>query len=101
LTEKAGTGRPQAANTGEPTEPGRTQARQPKAETPRAKAEASANEPNGTNRQAGAGDQPAPEGSDRRAHTQPQDNGRAIMPAPRDEPTTETKPAINTPNTKQ
>jgi hypothetical protein len=85
LTAKAGTGRPQAANTGEPTELGRTHIRQPKADTPRAKADASANEPNGTNRQAGAGDQPAPEGSARRAHTQPQDNGRATTPAPRDE----------------
>ncbi|MGZ8182290.1 MAG: hypothetical protein ACXWT1_10055 [Methylobacter sp.] len=97
MTAKAGTGRPQAANTDEPTEPGRTQTRQPKADTDRAKTEASANEPNGTNRQAGAGDQPPAQGKARRAHTQPQDNGRAVMPAPRDEPTTETKPAITHP----
>ena len=97
MTEKAGTGKPQARNTGEPLEPGRTQQRHPKAETDRAKAEASANEPNGTKRQAGAGDQPAPEGKARRAQTQPQDKGRATTPAPREEPTTETKPAINTP----
>jgi hypothetical protein len=96
LTEKAGTGRLQAANTGEPLEPERSQTRQPSAEAPRAKAEASANDENGTNKQAGAGDHPAPPGSARRAHTQPHDNGRATMPAPR-EPKTETKPDITHP----
>jgi len=100
LTAKRGTAKSQADQTGEPTAPGRTQARQPKADTERAKAEASANEPNGTNRQAGAGCHPAPAGKARRAHTQPQDSGRATTPATRREPTTETKPDINTPKNK-
>jgi len=101
LTAKDGTANPQAAKTGEPAEPGRTQHRQPKAETPRAKADAKPNEPNGTNTQAGAGDHPAPPGSARRAHTQPQDKGRATMPAPRKPPKTETKPDINTPKAEE
>ena len=94
LTVKGGTAKPQADQTGEPTEPERTHTRQPSADTPRAKAQATANELKGTNKQAGAGDQPAPDGNARRAHTQPHDIGRAIMPAPRREPKTETKPDI-------
>ena len=97
LTAKAGTGKPQAANTGEPDAPERSQTRQPISGTVRAKAEARANEPNGTNRQAGAGDQPAPPGKARRAQTQPQDKGRATTPAPREAPKTETKPDITHP----
>jgi hypothetical protein len=100
LTAKRGTGKPHADQTGEPTKPGRTQTCQPSAATDRAKTEASANEENGTNKQAGAGDQPEPEGKARRAHTQPQDRGRATTPAPR-EPKTDTKPAINTPKSQE
>ncbi|MGZ8956239.1 MAG: hypothetical protein ACXW0G_00220 [Methylosarcina sp.] len=101
MTAKAGTGRPQADQTGEPEAPDRSQTRQPRAEAARAKTEASAKEPNGTNKQAGAGDQPAPPGRERRAHAQPQAKGRATMPAPREKPGTETKPAINTPKTER
>jgi hypothetical protein len=94
LTDHAGTGSPHAEKTGEPTEPRRTHTRQPSAEaTKPANAEANPTDANGTNRQAGAGDQPAPAGSARRAHTQrPPATARATTPAPRREPGTETKP---------
>jgi hypothetical protein len=99
LTAKAGTGKPQASNTGEPAEPPRTQTRQPKPETARANADAERPDANGTNKHGGAGDHPAPAGNARRAQTQPPGNARHTTPAPRREPTeeTETKPAIHTP----
>ncbi len=60
--------------------------------------EAKAKDENGTNRQAGAGDQPEPPGKERLAHTQPQDKERATKPAPRREPETELKPDIKNPS---
>ncbi len=94
LSANGGTGRPTAAHTGEPAEPGRTQQRHPsRRDTSRAAATAAARERNGTNRQAGAGDHPGPPGSARQAHTQPREHARATTPAPREDGT-ETKPAM-------
>jgi hypothetical protein len=97
LTANAGTPKPQAAKTGEPTEPERSHARQPQAETARAKEEAAERETKGTNTQAGAGEKPAakpPEGKGRQAQTQPQDRGRATTEPTRREPATRAKPDI-------
>ncbi|ADJ29861.1 hypothetical protein [Nitrosococcus watsonii] len=102
MTHQTGTGKPQAANTGEPDPPGRTHTRNPKpTATERANTRATRGERTGTNTQAGAGDQPGPPGSARHAHTQPERQTRATTPAPREEGT-ETKPRdINNPQNRK